>query len=316
MKTSSGIHHITAITGDPQKNLDFYEGFLGQRLVKRTVNFDDPRSYHFYYGDFPGSPGTLMTFFYWKGIRERERGVGEVSAVAYAIPRSARQFWMDRAKTYGIEIETTANAFGDEMLVIEDPDGIRIELVSGEQGPVEAWKQGPVPVESRLAGFFGVTLDVVSVEQMVPALRELGYEHKETVGSRARFVCEGDRACIVDLIEAPDLPEAQQGMGSVHHVAFRAQSDEDELFMRERIHMIGEMPTPVIDRNYFHSVYFMTPGRVLFEIATDGPGFSIDEDVDALGERLVLPAQYEKHRAQIEALLEPIQLPRMQKENL
>lgn len=315
MKGTNGIHHITAITGDPQKNADFYEGFLGQRMVKRTVNFDDPRSYHLYYGDYPGTPGTLMTFFYWKGMHKREQGVGEVTSVSYAIDPTVHAFWMARAHAFGVSVEERINTFSEKILVLEDPDGIQIELVSVKAGEVKVWKESDVPTTSQLAGFYGVAMTVVSIEQMEPSLRELGYEREKIVGTTARYHCKGTRACTVDLIEAPDLPEARQGTGSVHHVAFRAASDEDELSMREQILAIGAMPTPVIDRNYFHSVYFMTPGRVLFEIATDSPGFSIDETLDVLGERLILPPHYEQHRAQIQATLEPIALPRHKRQS-
>ena len=311
MTTSSGIHHITAITGDPQKNIDFYEGFLGQKLIKRTVNFDDPRSYHFYFGDCYGKPGTLLTFFYWKNIPVGTRGVGEVSRIMYGISTKAKDFWMQRAKKFHISCISDENEFGEEVLTLTDPDGMTIELVvTKEKSTVDWWKLGDVLEESALRGFYGATLTVMNTEEMVSTLATLGYTKEKTVGEHTRFVNPGERAKRLDLFEAPEMPRARQGSGSVHHIAFRSATDSDELDLRGRIQEVGAQPTPVIDRQYFHSVYFMTPAGVLFEIATDGPGFGIDEPLGALGEKLVLPPQYEPHRAAIVAALVPVVLPR------
>ena len=311
MQTSSGIHHITAITGDPRKNIEFYEGFLGQRLVKRTVNFDDPSSYHFYFGDAYGKPGTLITFFFWKGIPKGTRGTGEVSRIAYTIEPAAKEFWITRARIFGVTCTEGVNEFGEPVLMLRDPDDMTIELMMvGKNQNVDAWGESDVSPESMLGGFYGATLTVVSIEEMETVLAELGYAKQTTAGEHARFVTTGERATILDVVEAPDLPQSRQGSGSVHHIAFRATGDAEELEMRAQIEKTGSHPTPVIDRQYFHSVYFMTPGRILFEIATDSPGFAIDEPKESLGEHLVLPPMYEPHRAEIEKTLLPVSLPR------
>ena len=315
MKKSSGIHHITAITNDPQKNIDFYEGFLGQKLIKRTVNFDDPSSYHFYFGDAFGKPGTLLTFFYWRGIPQGTRGAGEVSRIAYGIADTAREYWIQRAEEYGVPCEAGTNAFGEDVLSLSDPDGMAIELVvTKEKTTVDYWREGDIPEDVSLKGFYGATLNVVSTEAMEPVLQTLGYTHKKDSGEHARFESVGERAGVLDLFEAPDLPMARQGWGSVHHIAFRAATDADEIVLQGAVAEAGTRPTHVIDRNYFHSVYFMTPARILFEIATDGPGFAIDESREALGEKLVLPAQYEPQRKEIEEALVPVTLPRHRNE--
>ncbi len=311
MKISGGIHHITAITGDPQKNIDFYEGFLGQKLIKRTVNFDDPSSYHFYFGDAFGKPGCLLTFFYWPGIPKGARGAGEVSRIAYGINAKTKEFWIQRAKEWNVPCEAGTNAFGETILSLADPDGMGIELVvTKEKTTVDYWKGGKIPEEASLKGFYGATLNVVSTESMEAVLKTLGYKRKKDSDEHARFEGGGERASVLDLFEAPDLPMARQGWGSVHHIAFRAATDAEEITLQAAVAEAGTQPTHVIDRNYFHSVYFMTPARILFEIATDGPGFAIDESLDMLGEKLVLPAQYEPHRGEIESALVPVTLPR------
>ena len=311
MKISGGIHHITAITGDPQKNIDFYEGFLGQKLIKRTVNFDDPSSYHFYFGDAFGKPGCLLTFFYWPSIPKGTRGAGEVSRIAYGIAAAAKKYWIQRAKEWHVPCEADTNAFGEDVLALSDPDGMAIELVVTRiKTTVDYWKEGKIPEEASLKGFYGATLNVVSTEAMEPVLQTLGYRRKKDSNEHARFESAAERASILDLFEAPDLPMARQGWGSVHHIAFRAVTDAEEISLQGAVAEAGTRPTHVIDRNYFHSVYFMTPARILFEIATDGPGFAIDEHRDALGEKLVLPAQYEPQRGEIEEALVPVTLPR------
>jgi glyoxalase family protein len=306
-----GIHHITAITGDPQRNLDFYEGFLGQRLVKRTVNFDDSRSYHFYFGDSSGTPGTLLTFFYFGKIRQGVSGVGEVNKISYSIRKSAKAFWMARAKEFGVSCVAKTNEFGEDSLELRDFDEIVIELVLSASPPkFPYWNESDVPEECSLQGFHGATLTVVNTEEMKPVLEALGYALEKEAGMHTRFTSTGKHARILDLIEAPDLPFALQGTGSVHHIAFRVADDDAEMAIREKMMGLGIRPTPVIDRQYFHSVYFMTPGRILFEIATDEPGFAIDEAIETLGEKLVLPPQFEPYRADIASKLVPVELPR------
>lgn len=318
MKTSPGIHHITAITGDPQKNLDFYEGFLGQKLVKQTVNFDDPRSYHFYFGDKNGTPGTLLTFFYFGKITPRTGGTGEVSKISYAVSSGSKDFWISRAQAFSVPCESAVNVFKEETLLMTDPDGIRIELVFKVGGmALDWWTEGEVPKSAMLLGFHGATLSVVSVADMQETLRELGYKQVQEVDTCFRFSTEGNAAGsfakYLDVYEEPDLQPARQGTGAVHHIAFRARSDSDELEMRAQVTETGLRPTPVIDRQYFHSVYFMTRGGILFEIATDEPGFAVDEDIEKLGEKLVLPPHLEPHREEIQKNLVPIVVPRHRK---
>ena len=308
---TSGIHHITAITADPQKNLDFYEGFLGQRLVKRTVNFDDSRSYHFYFGDATGTPGTLLTFFYFGKIRQGVSGVGEVSRISYSIRKPAKAYWMARAREFGVSCVDKTNEFNEEYLELRDFDELVIQLVLVETPPMfPYWRESVVPEEQTLLGFHGATLTVLNTEEMKPSLEALGYSLNRESGMVTRFTAPGGQARILDLVEAPDLPSALQGTGSVHHIAFRVADDEAEVSMREKIMTLGVRPTPVIDRQYFHSVYFMTPGQVLFEIATDEPGFAVDESQETLGEHLVLPSQFEPYRNDIVSKLVPIELPR------
>lgn len=310
MTTAGGIHHITAITADPQKNIDFYEGFLGQRLVKRTVNFDDPHSYHFYFGDSVGTPGTLLTFFYFGKIQPRSAGVGEVCTISYRIPGSAKQYWIDRCKEFGIACSERLNAFGETIIEFHDEDGIEINLVAEESKTILPWwGESTVTKEHALQGFYGVTLRVISVEDIERILTTLGYLHEKQAGLITRFASVGI-APFIDVSETPDIPLARQGSGSVHHIALRAGTDDEELRLREYIGNLGIFPTPVIDRQYFRSVYFMTPARILFELATDEPGFAVDESPESLGENLVLPPQYEPHRQDIEQHLVPITLPR------
>lgn len=314
MATTSGIHHITAITANPQKNLDFYEGFLGQRLVKRTVNFDDPRSYHFYFGDKSGQPGTLMTFFYWPEVPKGKRGAGEVSRIAYGINRQAKDYWIARAGEFGITLNEKKNLFGEETLEIIDPDGIVIDLVlTNETTNVEYWEESRVKEDVSLLGFYGATLSVLGKELIEPVLTELGYTLAKENGNLSRFVTTGNLGHRIDIERSTDFNRAIQGTGSVHHIAIRATNDEEELEMREQILSLGLIPTPVIERNYFRSVYFQTPSNILFEIATDKPGNTVDEPLESLGEKLVLPLQYEPHREIIESQLVPIELPRHKK---
>lgn len=311
MTSTSGIHHITAITADPQRNLDFYEGFLGQRLVKRTVNFDDPRSYHFYYGDESGKPGTLMTFFYWPEVPQGKRGHGEVSKVSYGISPGSKDFWIKRAREFDVVVEEGTNPFGERALQLTDPDGIAIDLVLTDEYPdLDHWNEGGVGKDDSLLGFYSATLMVRSSTSIEPVLKRLGYEKEAERGEHIRFVTKGSRAIRLDLRESSELGPAIQGAGSVHHIAVRAKDDAEELAMRDDILSMGLNPTPVIQRNYFRSVYFQTPANILFEIATDKPGNTIDEPLESLGEKLVLPEQYEEHRELIERMLVPITLPR------
>jgi len=300
---SAGIHHITAIAGDPQANLDFYTETLGLRFVKRTVNFDDPGSYHFYFGDNIGSPGTIITFFPWPGARRGTRGSGQVTSVSFAIPRNSIAFWKERLRANHVVAEEISDRFGNKALRFLDPDGLMLELM---ESPV-------IPNEGRMGhtvrGFAAPTLEVRHLERTERLLIEiLGFEFLGEENNRRRLRGSGSNtAAEVDLVSA-DIGFGLVAVGSVHHIAFRVVNDEEQLRVRERLVERGLNVTPVIDRQYFHSIYFREPNGILFEVATDGPGFLIDESADQLGESLKLPPMYEPARSEIERVLPAIQL--------
>ncbi|WP_198170589.1 VOC family protein [Deinococcus arboris] len=306
-----GLHHVTIMASDPQRNVDFYTRVLGQRLVKVTVNFDDPGTYHLYYGDHTGQPGTIMTHFPWPGARRGVRGHGEVVAVAYSAPASSQPYWEARLADAGLNLRA-GTRFGHPTLTFDDPDGTWTELVFEDGAPVQPWPQSPVPADFALRGFHGVTAwvrDVAPVRDLLVdqlGLTEVGTE-QDTDGPRTRFRGSGAGVGLyVDVIERPGLARGQFGAGSVHHVALRTRDDAEQATYLDALSAAGYRPTPVQDRQYFHSIYFREPNGVLFEIATDAPGFASDEPVEALGYALKLPAWFEAQRPQIEA-----QLPRL-----
>ncbi len=295
----AGIHHITALANDPRANIAFYQDVLGQRLVKRTVNFDDPNMHHLYYGDEVGSPGTILTFFPWPGLRRGRRGVGETAAISYAVSRDSLDFWRARLAAYDMPATDSGERFGQPVLIFEDVDGTPLELVGVETPPpVQPWRGA---AEHMLHGFFGVTLCVSAAEPTAALLTEIfGYQHVGAEGQRLRFqAASGAPGAIVDLLVQPDGPGGRMGAGTVHHVAFRAPDDAAQSALRERLVAAGLSVTPVRDRQYFRSIYFYEPGGVLFEIATDGPGMLIDETVAELGSVLKLPPWLEPYRAEI-----------------
>jgi len=309
MKTC-GIHHVTGITGDAQANIDFYTGTLGLRMVKLTVNFDDPSAYHLYYGNALGSPGTIMTFFHWPTIRPRQDGTGEISAVSFSIPEGAVSYWEKRLSKNAVSY-TQSRHFDEERITFRDPDGLELSLIAEKNtADVKPWTFD-VPEKYAIRAIHSVTLCEDGSERMRNFLRShFGYRQTGEEDGTFRFAAEGDAAgrhLFVRL--APDLPRGSMGAGTVHHVAFRAKNDADEFEMRRELLEIGMDATPVIDRNYFHSVYFREPGGVLFEIATDHPGFAIDEPRDSLGSSLILPAQFEAHREEIVRALPKVKLP-------
>jgi glyoxalase family protein len=309
---SAGIHHVTAIAGDPQRNLDFYGGTLGLRLVKRTVNFDDPQTYHFYFGDETGTPGSIMTFFPWPGARRGRVGAGQVAATSFAVPEGSLGWWIQRFVARGVEHDAPAKRFGRSVLGFRDPDGLPLELVADPRATERAaWTGGDVPAEHAIHGFHSVTLGLARTDATERVLREaLGFERVGEEDGIVRYGAgDGGPGTLVDLRVAASGDRGVGGAGTVHHVAWRAADDAAELQIRRQVEALGLQPTPVIDRNYFHSVYFREPGGVLFEIATDPPGFADDEPAESLGEALKLPAQYEPHRAEIEAVLPTIHLP-------
>ena len=298
---SAGIHHITAIAGDPQRNLDFYTEALGLRLVKRTVNFDDPGSYHFYFGDNIGTPGTIMTFFPWPGARRGARGSGQVTVVSFAVPRNSMAFWKERLRATHVTAEEIKGRFGCNALRFLDADGLQLEIVASANEESSS--------ERAIRGFAAPTLEVRNPEKTEKLLTEnLGFEFVAEENNRRRFRGGGSNASAeIDLVSS-EAGFGQIAAGTVHHIAFRAADDDEQLKMREQLVARGLNVTPVIDRQYFHSIYFREPNGILFEIATDGPGFLIDEPADALGETLKLPPTYEPKRNEIERALPTIHL--------
>ena len=306
-----GIHHITAIAGDPQKNLDFYAGILGMRLIKLTVNFDDPSTYHLYYGDETGRPGSILTFFPWPDGRRGRPGTGQAASVALEIPSASLGFWIERLLAHHIRYEGPTRRFDQQVLSFADPDGLRLELVTSLSASGPAWADGPSPPAHAIQGLHGTTiwedrdLGSTSFLQDTMGLEEAGEDN----GLLRYRSPEGGTGSSVYLRRAAGFWRGAGGVGTVHHVAFRAATDEAQLKKRAEIEALGLGITPVIDRQYFHSVYFHEPGGVLFEIATDGPGFTIDEPLEELGTHLKLPPMYEASRTWIEGVLPPLRLP-------
>jgi glyoxalase family protein len=307
-----GIHHITAIAGDPQGNVDFYVGALGLRMVKRTVNFDDPGTYHLYYGDESGRPGSLLTFFPWPGAPRGRLGTGQAAATSYSIPPESVGFWLERLKQHGTAASGPESRFGDKVISFSDPDGLPLELAaSQENDPRAPWRDGPVPAEHAIRGFHGVTLIEAKLEGTERLLTEsLGFRPLGEAEGRRRFVTgHGGPGSIVDLVAGPGLPRGIVAVGTVHHVAWRTLGDPEQEEWRLKLAGLGYNVTPIVDRKYFRSIYFREPGGVLFEIATDAPGFAIDESLERLGTSLVLPPWLGPKRAELEAALPPIKLP-------
>ena len=317
MKPIQGLHHITAVAKDPQANVDFYEKVLGQRLVKKTVNFDDPGTYHLYYGDEVGTPGTIMTFFPWPNMHKGRVGNGETSAVAYSIPKDSISYWRDRLTTMGIPIEKEVTRFGEEVLVFNDAEGIQIELVATDDpSTIQVWAEGPIPEKHALRGFHSVTLLLdaagASAELLID---QMGYSFVGNEGNRYRYeAASNDRGLYIDIEEHPGGERGAFGAGSIHHIAFRTVDDEEQLEYRNVFIQGGRQVTPVRDRQYFHSIYFREPGGVLFEVATDAPGFLYDEPIDELGDNLKLPSWLEGQRDILEHKLPTIQRAQIDKE--
>lgn len=307
-----GIHHITAIASDPQKNVDFYTDVLGLRLVKQTVNFDDPNTYHLYYGDEAGQPGTILTFFPWPGARRGRRGNGQVTVTSFSVPTGAIGYWQDRIERYGIIGRDVQTRFDETVLTFEDPDGMWLELVAHEgAGQQAGWERGLVPVEYAIRGFFGATVWVHDFEPTAQLLAEqFGFTHTVDVGTRHRFVAPaGGIGSVLDVVHRPNGDVGRGGAGTVHHIAWRTPNEETQLAWRERLTDAGLQVTSVRDRQYFHSIYFRERGGVLFEIATDPPGFTLDEAREELGAHLKLPPWLESQREQISRRLPPLRIP-------
>jgi len=305
-----GLHHVTAIASDPQRNLDFYTELLGLRFVKRTINFDDPGTYHFYFGDDVGSPGTILTFFAWPHATRGNTGIGEASAIAFSVPGSSLGFWKERLGSAGVPVENSDKRFGQPVLIFQDPDGTKLELV-GQEGSISPHtpRTSEVPSEHSIRGFFGVTLCEAGFERTAKILETLGFAASGNEGNRFRFSAHGGTlGSHVDVLVQTQLMYGRMGAGSIHHIAFRAPDDAVQIQWREELKKLSMDVTPVLDREYFHSIYFREPGGVLFEIATDPPGFSVDEPTESLGEALKLPLWLESRREIIERVLLPISL--------
>jgi glyoxalase family protein len=305
--TILGLHHITAIAGDAKRNFNFYSNILGLRFIKKTVNFDDPGTYHFYFGDEIGSAGTILTFFPWgEGIPQGRRGSGMATEIGYSVPKGSLEFWVERFEKYNVIYNKPATKFGERYLTFLDPDGLKLELIeSATPDTRKPWETDEVKADVATRGFHNITITLNNIAGTASVLTDIfGYKLVSQESNRYRFATNAvDQAAIVDLVELKDEKLGHVANGTVHHVAFRVANDEVLMHFREKIAAAGLSITPQIDRNYFHSLYFREPGGVLFEIATDNPGFMIDEEQENLGKELKLPAQYESRREDIEAHL-------------
>lgn len=312
-QTIPGLHHVTAISGPPQANVDFYVGTLLQRLVKKTVNFDAPDTYHLYYGNSRAEPGTILTFFPFVNAGPGRAGPGMASAVAYAVPKGGLNAWMMALAEAAVDFDGPVERFGEQMIALSDPDGLRVELIETDRGTAGIAVTEDAPVDG---GFHSVTLWLKNPDRTARLLTDVfGYSSADEASAgaekRYRFVADGHgRGSVVDLITSDAASIGRQGAGSIHHVAFRAENDDVQKGWIESLRGQGFDVTPQIDRQYFNAIYFREPGGVLFEIATDPPGFATDEPMEALGQELMLPAQHEHLRSQIERILPPITIPR------
>lgn len=301
-----GLHHITAIAGSAQKNHEFYTRVLGLRLVKKTVNFDDPGTYHLYYGDERGSAGTILTFFPWEGIAQGKNGTGMATEIGYAVNSGSLAFWKDRFEAFQVRHEEAEERFGETLLKFKDPDGLELSLIVPATADTRIpWETNEVNIENATKGFHSTTLTLKSIDKTAKVLTDIfGYRLLAQEGNRFRFLTDSvPNSAIIDLLESPEGQHGISGAGSNHHVAFRVSDEAVQQEFRERISSEGLQITPKIDRDYFFSLYFREPGGVLFEIATDNPGFTVDEPLAELGTHLMLPQQHDYLRAELENIL-------------
>ena len=311
MKTA-GIHHISAIVGNPQENVDFYAGILGMRLVKKTVNFDDPGTYHLYFGDETGSPGTIMTFFPWPTAFRGRIGDGQVGVTSYAVPEGSLSFWKERLEHFGVPF-VEVERFGELYIQLDDPHGLHIELVERAEGKHSEWTFAGVLPETAIKGFAGATLYSSSPQQTADVLTQvMGLELIAREGEYIRFKSPAAIGNIIDLKTVPGRRGAM-GPGTVHHIAWRAKDQPEHLQWQDHVMQHGLRVTEVKDRYYFNAIYFPEPGGILFEIATDPPGFSVDEKPEMLGKQLMLPPQYEHLRDEMEHKLPVLQVRSLEK---
>ena len=301
-----GLHHITAIAGLAKQNLNFYTKVLGLRLLKKTVNFDDPGTYHLYYGDEVGSAGTILTFFPYEGARRGKAGTGMATHIGYAVPEGSFDFWMNRFVEHEVSFSKPAEKFGELYIPFQDPDGLQLELVIPKNTDTrKPWETDEVKANVATRGFHSVTLTLRSIKNTAAILTGIfNYTLLEQNGNHYRYETDAiEHAAIIDLVESPNGDRGVGGAGTNHHIAFRVKDENMLMRFHDKVASQGHTITGKIDRNYFYSLYFREPGGVLFEIATDNPGFGIDEPFAALGSSLLLPPQYEPRRADIEAVL-------------
>jgi len=306
-KKTMGIHHITAIVGHPQENVDFYAGVLGLRMVKQTVNFDDPDTYHFYFGDEMAKPGTIITFFPWTNAVKGKIGDGQVGITTYVIPLGAMKFWEERLQKFNISF-TKTQRFGEGFMQFDDVHGLHLELVERKEGEVNTWQTDDITPEVAIKGFGGAVLYTASPDKTQKVLEEaMGLELVATAEDYIRYRSTADLGNIVDVKTQP-IGLGRMGVGTVHHIAWRATDERDQLEWQQHVGQLGYGVTSVCDRNYFKAIYFREPGRILFEIATDVPGFAHDESQETMGEKLMLPPQYENLREKLKQSLIPIEV--------
>ncbi|MFD1706193.1 ring-cleaving dioxygenase [Siminovitchia sediminis] len=311
-KSTAGIHHITAIVGQPQENVDFYAGVLGLRLIKKTINFDDPGTYHLYFGDEGGHPGTIITFFPWAGAYPGKTGDGMVGVTSYAVPEGTLPFWRARLQKFKLSFNEKER-FGEKVLTFSDPQGLQLELVERKAGEPNTWTFDGIGPDVAIKGFAGASLNSSNPASTAQLLENImGLEKIGEENGLIRFRSSADIGNVIDLKASAGGP-GQMGVGTVHHIAWRAVDDEDQLDWQKYIAEHGYSVTSVRDRNYFNAIYFRERGNILFEIATDPPGFAIDEPYEAMGKELKLPPQYEKYRERLERELIPIKVRKLDK---
>ena len=308
-KLITGLHHVTALASDPQKNFDFYAGILGLHLVKKTINFDAPEVYHLYYGNEKGSPGTIMTFFPYPDIPQGRKGKGQLTVTSFSIPENSLDYWIKRLDKFHIPHKDPEQRFDEEIFIyFEDNDGLGLELVSNKRDQRPGFTYGNIPIEFAIKGFYGITLSEEGYEKTAGLLTaQMDHVLINEKGNRFRYSASNKPGDFVDILCNPDSLRGLGGAGTIHHVAFATGNDTTQLEAREKLIKLGLNVTPVLDRQYFHSIYFREPGGVLFEIATIPPGFDIDEEPAHLGEALKLPSWEEQNRKIIERELPPIQ---------
>jgi len=296
-----GIHHITVVAGDPKQNYEFYTQVLGLRSVKKTVNFDDPSVYHLYYGNEHGDPGTILTFFPWEHLQDGKPDVGQVVAISFSVPTGSKNFWLNHLQNQNIDIEAPFSRFGKEVIGLQDPNGLHLEIVfDPKANTVDGWDGGPIPNEHTIRGFHGATLAERNYTKTGQLLEEhLGFNKTNQLDNRHLYETEADFGSVIEIIDQFDL-NGRDGKGTVHHIAFRAENEDEQFDICQQLEYKGYYLTEVKDRQYFKSVYFHEPGGILFEIATDPPGFTTDEDPEELGTALKLPPWLETHRHNIE----------------